>query len=247
MLTKKRAFAAYLERAVKVAVADDKSKEDSGNLMWILDRASRGVKRNWKTLRPEEFLAEYLWCVGSIRKKFTTHTEKYPDQEKLFCGCDPKKIARNAKAIRSTWKKSKCDLNSRMFEAVISTASTMADGWDGFKTQYLLLPDNPESESLDDWWDAYDALDGLPMVGWAIGWYLIRNLYGAPFFKPDLHINEIVAHFFGPEKLVEMTEVVHELWPKVCSEKRLLPTHIGVVDHILWWYRQKTGDPPANA
>jgi hypothetical protein len=74
-------------------------------------------------------------------------------------------------------------------------------------------------------------------------WYLIRNLYGAPFFKPDLHINAIVAHFFGRDKLDEMTVSVRQLWPQVCSDKRFLPVHIGIVDYMLWWYRQKTGEP----
>jgi len=153
------------------------------------------VKKNLTDLQPEEFLEAYLWCVGSIQKKFTTHEKKFPDQKVLFRQCDPKKITRNADKIRSEWKKSKCDLNLRMFEAVVTTAGKVADNWDAFKEDYLPLPDDPESESPKEWRAAFIALDRLPMVGWAIGWYLIRNLYGAPFFKPDLHINAIVDHF----------------------------------------------------
>lgn len=245
MTTQKTTFGNYLERAVTLALADE-DKDDGGSLKWMLDKANQGVVKNWTDLPPEDFLAEYLWCVGSIRKKFTTHKKKYPEQQKLFLQCDPRKIALNADSIRSTWKVSKCDLNSRMFEAVVTTAVMMADDWQAFKKQYLLLPENPESDSLDDWWPAYSALDSLPMVGPAIGWYLIRNLYGAPFFKPDLHINIIVAHFFGPHKLVEMTSAVRQLWSGICSDRRFERVHIGVVDHMLWWYRQKTGDPPVS-
>ena len=54
----------------------------------------------------------------------------------------------------------------------------------------------------------------------------------------------ITAHFFGRGRLVEMTEVVRELWPQVCHDKRLKPVHIGVADYMLWWYREKTGEPP---
>ena len=123
----------------------------------------------------------------------------------------------------------------------------MATSWDAFKAEYLLLPANPESESLDDWWGAYSALDRLQMVGPAISWYLIRNLYGAPFFKPDLHINAIVKHFFGPSKLTEISDAVRDLWPQVCSDPRWPVAHLGVADYMLWWYRQSTSDPPDGA
>jgi hypothetical protein len=81
------------------------------------------------------------------------------------------------------------------------------------------------------------------MVGWAIGWYLIRNLYGGRFFKPDMHINAIVAHFIGEGQPEAMAAAVRELWPTVCSDSRLLPVHLGEVDFILWWYRQATNEP----
>ena len=80
------------------------------------------------------------------------------------------------------------------------------------------------------------------MVGNATAWYLIRNLYGAPFFKPDLHINAIEKHFFCSGNLNEMSAAVRQLWPKVCTDSRISPVHLGVVDYILWWYREETGD-----
>jgi hypothetical protein len=130
-----------------------------------------------------------------------------------------------------------------MLDAVIATATKVAGGWGAFKVEYLLLPDNPDSELLDDWWQSYSKLDDLPMVGRAIAWYLIRNLYGAPFFKPDLHINAIVKHFFGPDRLSEMSRAVRQLWPKVCDDPRWPVVHLGVADYMLWWYRQSTGEP----
>jgi hypothetical protein len=131
-----------------------------------------------------------------------------------------------------------------MVNAIISTAIEMREGWDAFKKSNLLLPGNAESESMDDWWDAHSALDNLPMVGEAIGWYLIRNLYGAPFFKPDLHINAIAMHFFGEAGIPAMSVAVRELWPQTCSDARFEKVHLGVVDYMLWWYRQTTNDPP---
>ena len=96
---------------------------------------------------------------------------------------------------------------------------------------------------MEDWLSAYSALDRLPMVGDAIAWYLIRNLYGAPFFKPDLHINAIKRHFFGNGDLNEMSATVRQLWPQVCTDSRLARVHLGVVDYVLWWYRMNTGRP----
>jgi hypothetical protein len=162
----------------------------------------------------------------------------------LFRQCKAADVVRDAENIRAEWAAKKRDLNSKMLEAVIATATEVAEGWDAFKREYLPLPAKPESESLDDWWRAYSARDRLPMVGWALSWYLIRNLYGAPFFKPDLHINAIVKHFFGPDKLPEMSSAVRHLWPEVCADPRWPVVHLGVADYILWWYRQSTNDPP---
>jgi hypothetical protein len=126
----------------------------------------------------------------------------------------------------------------------MKTATSVANSWTAFKREYLLLPKNPETESTEQWLPAHAALDSLPMVGNAIAWYLLRNLYGAPFFKPDLHINAIEKHFFGSGNLMEMSSAVRQLWPKVCTDVRISPVHLGVVDYILWWYREETGDPP---
>src|SRR5438552_2291069 len=117
----KNEFREYLQKAVNLAL-EDEGKEDGDNLKWILERTRKGVKKNWTDLQPQEFLEEYLWCVGGIRKRFTTRAKKYPDQVKLFRECDPKKVTLDAERIRSEWKHSKCDLNSRMLEAVLSTA-----------------------------------------------------------------------------------------------------------------------------
>src|SRR5205814_8866719 len=116
----------------------------------------------------------------------------------------------------------------------------VASDWKAFKRDYLLLPENPETESLDDWWPGYSALDRLPMVGDAIAWYLIRNLYGAPFFKPDLHIKGIEKQFFGNGNLDAMSAEVRRLWPRVCTDSRIARVHLGVADYILWWYRRQT-------
>jgi endonuclease III len=133
-----------------------------------------------------------------------------------------------------------------MVEAIFGTAELMvARTWESFKAEYLLLPPNPQSESLTDWRPAHAALDSLPMVGEATAWYMLRNLYGAPVFKPDVHICAIAKHFFPQAEapLEAMTVAVRELWEHVCQEKRLLPVHMGEVDFVLWWYRQSTGVP----
>ena len=83
------------------------------------------------------------------------------------------------------------------------------------------------------------------MVGDALAWYLIRNLYGAPFFKPDVHIKAIAGHFFGsaPDPVEALAAACRLHWPEVCSESRLLPVHLAEVDYILWWCRRETGEP----
>jgi len=247
MTSQTQTFRAYLKKAVDRALKDEAEGNDNDNLKWFSELARRGVHRSWDDLTPEHFLEQFLWCVGSIQKRYATHERHFPDQMVLFRKCNATAIAHDAEKIRAEWAAKKCDLNGKMLQAVIATATKMAGGWDTFKAEYLPLPTNPESESLDDWWAAYSALDRLPMVGWAISWYLIRNLYGAPFFKPDLHINAIVKHFFGPGKLTELSSAVRDLWPKVCADPRWPMVHLGVADYMLWWYRQSTNDPPDNA
>jgi hypothetical protein len=238
-----KSFSAYLKSAVDLALRDEKEQTDNGNLKWIGELARRGVKRNWSDLTPERFLEQYLWCVGSIQKKYWVHEKHFPLQVELFRQCKAADITRDAAKIRDEWAAKRCDLNTRMLNAVIDTAAKVARDWDGFKSEYLLLAENPESELLDDWRSVYAGLDRLPMVGDAIAWYLIRNLYGAPFFKPDVHINAIVRHFFGAGRLHEMSDAVRKLWPTVCRDTRWPAVHLGVADYVLWWYRQSTNDP----
>jgi hypothetical protein len=232
-------FRTYLKAAVDRALEDEHTGEDSGNLQWIHNLARRGAEKNWKALTPKGFLEQYLWCVGGIQKRYKVREAHFPLQVKLFHSCDATAISHHETAIRASWRKDKCDLNSRMFEAVISTAKEVAVDWDGFKDKHLL---DPRSESMDDWWGVYDALDRLPMVGDAIAWYLIRNLYGGPFFKPDVHITAIADHYFN-SRVDAMSQDVRKLWPQVCSDSRLKSVHLGEVDYILWWYRRITGDP----
>src|SRR6266851_6773265 len=151
----------------------------------------------------------------------------------LFRNCDAKKIAKDSTNILEEWQSKKCDLSPRMVNAVLWTANKVAEDWKAFKASYLMLPVNPESEEPADWIVAYNALDSLPMVGWAIGWYLIRNLYGAPFFKPDLHINAIVNHFFGPNDIPALSLAVRKNWTAVCSDTRFKKVHLGIADYVL--------------
>jgi len=238
-------FKNYLQQALDYALCDEREENDYGNLKWVHELSRKGVQQNWTELTAATFLKQYLWCVGSIQKKYCTHEKYYPSQKKLFRNCNAKRIASEAKLIRKEWETSKCDLNSRMLEAMIFTATEVAKGWDDFKTNNLLFPVNPESAAVDDWWEAYRALDDLRMVGDALAWYLVRNLYGAPFFKPDLHINTIASHFFGKTRnsLKELATAAVSAWPSVCNDKRFLPPHLGEIDYILWWFRQNTGLP----
>jgi hypothetical protein len=240
----KRTFGAYLKAALELALRNEYEGEDDGNLQCIHERCRRGVQTNWIALTREQFLAEYLWCVGSIRKKYPVHLRHYPKQMKLFHQCKAARIVADADAIRASWTNDRCDLNKRMFDAVMAMSADLAQGWNAFKRDCLLLPSNPETDSMDDWLVAFTALDHLPMVGPAIAWYLIRNLYGGPFFKPDLHINAIVKHFFGEGKLDAMAAAVWRLWPQACSDKRFQQVHLGEVDYMLWWYRRATNKPP---
>jgi hypothetical protein len=234
------AFQAYLTKAVNATLAEDPALQGLHKL------CRTGVLRNWNAVQPDGFLGDYLWCVGSIQKPFERHAKQYEEcQLKLFRDCDPSQIARDARAIRAEWNKCKCDLNRRMLEAVIRTATEIASGWDAWKRDNLLLPPNPESERTEDWWEAFAALDRLPMIGPALAWYLIRNLYGAPFFKPDLHINAIANHFFAGD-LEAMASAVRRLWPAVCKDRQYHPVHLGEVDFMLWWYRRKSNDPPSD-
>jgi hypothetical protein len=237
------AFAVYLKAALAQALHDEATGADNGNLNWIHTLARRGVRTNWSNLTAEAFLEQCLWCVGSIQKDYAAHERNFPSQVALFRQCNPDEIARQANQIREDWAKSKCYLSGSMVDAVLHTAMLIAAGWEAFKRQYLLLPRNPEAETAAAWADGHRALQRLKMVGPAIAWYLIRNLYGAPFFKPDVHINAIVNHFFGPGQLQTLEGAVRRLWPTICADRRFSRVHLGEVDYFLWWYRQATGEP----
>jgi hypothetical protein len=70
MTAQTKNFRAYLKRAVDRALKDAAEGNDDGNLEWFSELARRGVQRNWDDLTSEYFLEQYLWCVGSIRKKY---------------------------------------------------------------------------------------------------------------------------------------------------------------------------------
>ena len=131
-----------------------------------------------------------------------------------------------------------------MVSAVLSTAKEIARDWEPFKSDYLRLPAKAEAETVQAWEDSRRALDRLPMIGYALAWYLIRNLYGAPFFKPDVHILAIADYFYGqnPDPIGALSHAVRALAP-VCTDSRLTPIHLGKADYILWWYRSNTGEP----
>jgi hypothetical protein len=240
-------FRTYLKNAVALGLKDS-AKGDDGGLLWIHKRCRRGVRANWKALTADGFLAEYLWCVAGIQVKYKILDKYYPKQLELFRQCNPAEIVAEARAIRRSWESEKRALNRKKFDAFMKTAADVAAGWDAFKEKHLPLPPDPKSESMADWWGVFNGLDSLPMVGEAVAWYLIRNLLGGPFFKPDLHIRPIARHFFGPgnleEQLDRMTAAVRELWPQVCPDERFKPVHMGEADYFLWWYRRTTGDPP---
>jgi len=241
-------FSDYLRVALECAVADSEAGDDGGELKEFRQLCRRGVRQNWMRVKAIPFVKSYLWCVGSTRKPYERHCRYIKRQERLFRQCDPKNIVNARTDIRKDWRSRKdgqChkeDLKREMLESVIEAARRIcAKGWDEFKQEYLLLPDDPRSENADDWQKAYWQLRSFPEVGDAISWYLIRNLYGAPFLKPDIHIREIAKHFFaGTARPVDaMTVEVRKCWPKVCKYRRFRPLHLGEVDYVLWWYKRK--------
>jgi hypothetical protein len=237
-------FADYLKAAVHRAI-----KDEAEDLELFMRLCRRGVYRNWKALTPEKFLSGYHWCIAGISKRADVLGKYWDSQVSLFRQHDPARIVADRHAIRREWQQGKRFLHPKTVEAMITTAGLVNRSWDDFKGEYLPLPENPESELLPDWSPSHAALDRLPRVGFAVSWFLIRNLFGAPFFKPDLHINAITHHFFkhAERPLEAMSQAVHELWEEVCSDERLKPVHLGEVDYILWWYRANTGIPAATA
>src|SRR5438874_1861173 len=123
MAAPKKNFRAYLKRAVALALKDEREKNDDGNLQWFWELARRGVRRKWSDLTPAGFLEQYLWCVGSIQKKYWVHLQHFPEQMALLRQCNAAEIVCDAADIRVEWSTNKRDLNTRMLEAVIGTAA----------------------------------------------------------------------------------------------------------------------------
>ncbi len=243
------AFANYLRAALARALEDSESECDHGDLKYFNELCRRGVSDNWSTLEPVPFLGAYHRCIAAAAKQAAVVEKNWDRQVALFRQHDAARIVADQDKIWEEWERDKCYLSPRMVGAVITTAALIDRSWDSFKSEYLLLPENLETESLKDWYPVHAALDSLPMVGEATAWYLLRNLYGAPVFKPDVHIWGIAAHFFPDANapLDSMSRAVRKLWGQICLDDRFLPVHLGEVDFILWWYRQNTGLPEGVA
>lgn len=238
-------FEGYLGEALDFALSVERHRK-SNSLANINRKCRAGVLENWNVLSSREFLVEYLWCIGSSRKDNDVHLRYWTGQLGLFRQCDAESIRREMRQVVDEWQSNKCYLSPDMFVSVLVTANEIAmKGWTSFKSKNLLLPHAPESEDPQDWSVARDALRSLPGIGPVISWYLLRHLYGAPFFKPDQHIATIARHFFKGcrNPMRAMSDSVRMLWPKLCEDGRLLPVHLGEVDYILWFYRSETGLP----
>jgi hypothetical protein len=243
----KDAFAKYLKDAW------DFTRENPGERAYFHSLCRRGVLTNWRRLTPICFLEDFDRCVAAIRKKVAV-VEKYDTcRAKLFRHYSAQRIVADGKKIWAEWEQEKCNLNWRMVDAVTSTAKLIARSWGNFQKDYLPQPVHPESESLADWCDIHARLDWLPMVGWATGWYLIRNLYGAPFFKPDMWIERIAWHFFPKSKSLlnaidVMSQAARKYWNRVCDDEGFKnPVHLGEVDYILWWYASQNDESAESA
>lgn len=242
-------FVVYLTEAVRAALRRARRADDEGALWRMNKLCRRGVKENWDALTERTFLKGFLWVVGAIQKPIEQHQEYYPRQLRLFRGCSPQAILRDRALILDQWQTKRRNLNRLMVDAVLSVGCRVAsEGWERFKEVTLPLPRNPEAEDRGDWRATYAALDSLPMIGDANVWFILRNLLGAPFLKPDLHIKVIANAFFGAKSdpLAALSVAVRASWPRVCRDRRLQPVHMGEVDYILWDYRRRTWRPAAS-
>jgi hypothetical protein len=242
-------FTDYLKDAWDRTRQDADKGCDNGDLEYVNRLCRRGVLANWSDLEPKTFLETYHRCIAVISRKVAVVETFLPSQVALFRNHDAARIMAEQESIWDEWSKERRCLNHKMVNAMIETSKLLNGCWDEFRHKYLPMPENPESESLDDWQSVHSALDRLRMVGPATAWYLIRNLYGAPAFKPDVHICAIATYFFPNTEnslttsLTALSESARKLWAKMCDDKRFLPVHLGEVDYILWWYRQATGLP----
>jgi hypothetical protein len=244
------AFRDYFQAALGTAFADETDGKDGGEFADILERCRQGVLANWAALTPVTFLQGYLWCVGSSQKDFEVRCGFWEDQLSLLRHGDPDSIARERDEIREERLSRPCYLHPKVVESVIEAATKIfVSDWETFRRQWLVLPENPESVRQEDWLEAYWQLRKFPQVGDAIAWYLVRNLYGGPFLKPDVHIKAIAEHFFGhrEDPLTAMSAEARRLWPQVCRDPRLLPLHVGELDYVLWWHKRKHGLPRAES
>lgn len=242
-------FVDYLKDAWIRARLDADSGDDNGDLEYFNHLCRRGVLANWSALEPKDFLETYHRCIAVISRRVAVVERFLPSQVILFRNHNAASIVSEQKTIWDEWSKERRCLNAEMVNAMIETSKLIDGRWDEFRRKYLPMPENPESGSLDDWWRVHIALDSLRMVGPATAWYLIRNLYGAPVFKPDVHICAIANYSFpdADDPLSAMSDAVCDLWESVCDDKRFLPVHLGETDFILWWYRQATGLPKIQA
>jgi hypothetical protein len=237
-------FWEYLRAALAAVLADEADGSDGCELEGIHRLCRRSILENWSALTPATFIHGYLWCVGSSRKNYGVRLKQWDDQLRLFRQGDAARIARDE--IREKWARRKCYLSPDMVESVIEAATKIfVAGWEGFRNKWLLLPADPESEQGEDWRGVHSQFCKFWEVGDAIAWYLVRNLYGGRFFKPDEHIKAIARHFLGEREdpiAAMRTEAIHG-WPSVCQDRRFLPLHLGELDHILWWHKRKNGLP----
>ncbi|MCK6529724.1 hypothetical protein L6R50_19935 [Myxococcota bacterium] len=249
-------FTEYLEAALDHALSTSDNGTDGGELEDVVALCAAGVATNHAGLTGQNFLRQFLWCVGSQQKNYDVRMSERPggsfwaQQQAIFHDCDPGAVVAHARVIEASLEAERRYLSPAMVSATLSVARQIVDlGWPVFRDRFLPLPSDPQSQDLDDWLPLVWRLDELPRVGPTTGWYLLRNLLGAPVLKPDIHILAIAWHFFGdqPRPLQAMIARTREVWPQVCrrreAEARVLCPHLGVVDFILWWYRSQTGHP----
>jgi hypothetical protein len=196
-------------------------------------------------LTGKDFLEAYLWCIAGIRIPATSLAKKWDRILSLFRKCEPKIVAREGGKIKDKWRQEKLGLNEGKVDAFLQTATDVAEDWDVFRDKYVPEPPKPDSEQTEDWQSVFSALDQLPFVGAAVGWFLVRNVYGGAFFKPDTHLVCIAQHYFNGD-LEAMAMELRRLWPAVCSDRRFHPVHIGEVDYFVWNYRRMTGKPECS-
>ncbi|MGH7173082.1 MAG: hypothetical protein ACRELG_22605 [Gemmataceae bacterium] len=244
------AFEPYLCAALDTALTDEAAGKDGGEFAGIRARCRQGVVANWSGLTPVSFLQGYLWCVGSSQKNFDKRCSVWDDQLSLLRHGDPERIARERDDIREERLSRPCYLHPKVVESVIEAATKIfVSDWQSFRRRWLLLPEYPDSVEQVEWLEAYWLLRNFPQVADAIAWYLVRNLYGGSFLKPDIHIKKIAEHFFGQyvDPLAAMSAEAHRVWPHVCADPRLLPAHLGEIDYVLWWHGRKNGLPESKA